>query len=117
MAPLTDPILLAAYRNALANRRYEGYVRWTEVAQNWVRRELGEYTVRAVAQRMFEYVDRGGEIDQVEENRPEWRHYSHHFDLRFDLGGRRLYVETRLQFRDPSDPDDPVILVANVHDA
>jgi hypothetical protein len=114
---LNDPILLTAYKNALANYRYEGYVRWTEVAQNWVRRELGGYTVRAVAQRMREYVNGGGEIDHVLETRPEWRHYSHHFDLRFELGGRRLYVETRLEFRDPTDPDDPVILVANIHDA
>jgi hypothetical protein len=117
MAPLSDPVLLAAYKNALANYRYEGYVRWSEVAQNWVRKELGGYTVRAIAQRMCEYVSYGGGIDQVQENRPEWCHYRYHFDLRFKLGDRRLYVETRLEFRDPSDPDDPVILVANVHDA
>jgi hypothetical protein len=33
------------------------------------------------------------------------------------IDGRRLYVETRLIYSDPADPDDPRILIANIHDA
>jgi hypothetical protein len=41
--------------------------------------------------------------------------YSHHYDLRPTAGGRVLYVETRLQYSDSADPDDPVITVVNIH--
>ena len=118
MAPLTDPILLTAYKNALANRRFEGFVRWMEVAQNWFRKELAGCTLAALVERMWEHVESGGDIDQVQENRPEWcPPCRYHFGLRFALDRRRLYVETRLEYRDPSDPDDPIILIASVHDA
>ena len=39
MAMLVDPVRLSAYRNALANWRFEGYVQWKEVARDWVRHE------------------------------------------------------------------------------
>jgi len=117
MAPLTDPILLQAYKNALANHRFEGYVIWTEVALCWVRRELDGDTSNSIAALMYEFVASGGEIDQVVETRPEWRHlYDFHYDLRFSIHGREVYIETRLDFDDPGDPDDPVVLVANIHD-
>jgi len=116
MAPLTDQTLLTAYTNALANRRFEGYVVWTEVAQRWVRRELAGLTTAEVAERIWDYVDAGGEIDQVVERREEWSHHDYHYDLRLTIGRRKVYIETRLSFDDPLDPDDPLILVANIHD-
>jgi len=62
---------------------------------------------------MYRWVKSGGAIDRVEERRPEWTHLWHfHFDLRLDLDGRRVYVETRL---DDEMPDDPTILMVNVH--
>lgn len=117
MAPLTDPALLAAYGSALANYKYEGYVEWMELARNWVRRELEGYTPRAVAELMYRYVASGGDIDQVRERRPEWREHEFHYDLRLDIAGRRVYVETRLLYDDLTDPDDPVIQVVSIHDA
>ena len=118
MAPLTDPTLLAAYTNALRNSlRYSGYVNWKERPQSWVRKELDGLTTDAVAELMYGHVRSGREIDQVPERRPEWSQYGYHYDLRFDIGGRKIYVETRLRFDDPTDPDDPVITVVNIHDA
>lgn len=117
MAPLDDQTLLRAYTNALENRRFEGYVVWTQVALHWIRRELDGVTAHAISSLMYEHVVSGGEIDQVVETRAEWCHlYPFHYDFRFPILGREIYIETRLIFDDPEDPDDPVILVANIHD-
>jgi hypothetical protein len=59
----------------------------------------------------------GGEIDKVVETRPEWNFYSHHYDLRPTINGRLIYVETRLEYKDPADPDDPIVFVVNIHPA
>jgi hypothetical protein len=37
------------------------------------------------------------------------------YDLRLNVKGHLVYVETRLQYRDPTDPDDPIIQVVNIH--
>jgi len=115
MAPLTDRNLRAAYRNALANRRFEGYVNWTEVAHRWVLRELDGVTPDAVVDLMWEHVDGECEIDQVPERRPEWPQHQFHYDLRLVIADRQVYIETRLLCDNLSDPDDPTILVANIH--
>jgi len=115
MAPLTDQNLRAAYASALANRRFEGYVNWSEVAQCWVRKELEGVTPNGVAELMWEHVDGGHEIDQVPERRPEWSQHQFHYDLRLVIGDRQVYIETRLVYTDLSNPDDPTILVANIH--
>ena len=117
MAPLTDPTLLLAYRSALANRRFNGYVNWTDLAQTWVRRELPGVTPEAVVELICEHVWSDGEIDQIRETRPEWSEHDFHYDVRLAAFGRRIYIETRLQFDEPGDPDDPIILIANINDA
>ena len=117
MAPLKDAQLYAAYRNALKNRGFVGYVNWTEVALRWIRGALDCPTADEIGEAMYEHVSAGGEIDQVPERRPEWVEHDFHYDLRIGIGGRRLYIESRLMFDDPADPDDPTILIANVHDA
>ena len=116
MAPLTDALTLRAYANALANWRFEGYVVWTGVALRWVRRELEGHTMQSIARAMHEYVARGGVIDQVVETRAGWAEHRYHYDLRLEFEGRPIYVETRLLFEDPNDPDDPRIHVVNIHD-
>lgn len=114
MAKLTDPEVLTCYCNALANWRYDGYVEFLQRAAEWLDKELGERP-RDFAQRLHEFVAAGGEIDQVVETRPEWNFWTHHYDLRLDVNGRLIYVETRLKYRDPTDSDDPVIYVVNIH--
>jgi hypothetical protein len=63
-------------------------------------------------------VEQAGEIDQVEETREQWRNkWDYHYDLRPVLAGIKLYVETRLHYRNANDPDDPIIYVVNIHRA
>src|SRR5262245_15366470 len=72
MPRLQDPLVLAQYLSALANWRYTGYVDWNENAWEWARDQLGQRRQRQMSRLMFEYVEAGGEIDQVPETRPEW---------------------------------------------
>lgn len=104
MAPLSDPDRLVAYRDALGNWAITGYVQFelTEQAHRWVRRELGEVTLKELSRIMFEYVNAGGEIDEVVETRPEWSgEYRFHHDLRVAIGAVSVYIETRLHYRLP----------------
>ena len=85
MAPLTDPERLRAYKNALDNWAYSGYVRFqlTEQSRHWVRETLG-IALNDIGRLMHEYVAAGGEIDEVRETRPEWcSEHKFHYDLRF----------------------------------
>ena len=119
MPPLSDPERLQCYRNALANWRFEGYVRFTELADRWVRKQLAGCTTRDVARLMNDFVNGStpGVIDEQKETRPEWSEHEYHYDLRFEIAGRRLYIESRLFYDDPDDPGDPIIYVVNIHDA
>lgn len=115
MASLSDPRVLAAFRRALEEgRRFSGYVTWRPRAQEWVRTELPNVTLKALTELMHQHVDSGGEIDQVRETRDQWRHFQFHYDLRLIIAGRRIYVETILLSEDPGDPE---IQVVNVHEA
>ncbi len=65
---------------------------------------------------MNQHAESGGVIDEVRETRPEWSgDYEYHYDLRLSVQGKLVYVETRLHFVPPFVPDDPSILVVNVH--
>ena len=79
-----------------------------------MRKDLNE-SQRDFVRRLRDFVQTGGEIDQVIATRPEWNVWSHHYDLRPTVNGRVLYVETRIKYSNPSDPDDPVITVVKIH--
>ena len=118
MAPLTDPTRLEAYTDALANWRFEGYVRFelTETAYKWIKRELDNISLKEIGRLMYEFVDTGGEIDEVLETRPGWsEEYEFHYDLRFTIQDKPVYIESRLKYRIPLVPDDSTILVVNIH--
>ncbi len=117
MAPLTNTELLTCYNNALANWRYDGFIVFTELAQEWVRLNLPNFTAREIGRLMQAYVAGGGEIDRQKETRPEWTIHEYHYDLRIPVEGRKVYIETRLFYDAPEDPDDPVIHVVSIHDA
>jgi hypothetical protein len=118
MPPLTDPERLRCYQNALSNWNYDGYVIFTEVAWRWLQQTFPTYTRRQIAQLLHAYVAGGGVIDEQLETRPEWRDLGHeyHHDLRVLIRRRLVYFETRLIYKDPTDPDDPLIQVVNAHD-
>lgn len=117
MAKLTDPEVLACYRNALCNWQYEGYVVFMKDAANGLRLHLSNYTQKGFKQFLHEFVVvDGGKIDQVVETRENWKDlWDHHYDLRPVIDGVKIYVETRLKYTKPSDPDDPVIYIVNIH--
>ena len=113
MAPLTDPERLRHYRWVLAQWQCTGYVTWTRLAEEWVRKNLDGFTPKGIAQLMSDHVASGGEIDEVPETRPEWSEHEFHHDLRFRIGDRLIYIETRLLME--RDVEDSTINVVNVH--
>jgi hypothetical protein len=119
MVTLTDPEVLTCYYNALRNWHFEGYVVFMKDAAEGLRKHLDGYTQKGFKALLHKFVViDGSEIDQVVEGRENWRdEWSHHYDLRLEINGVRIYVETRLSYTDPSDPDDPVIYLANIKPA
>lgn len=119
MATLTDPERLKSYRDAAANWRFEGFVcfQLNESAYKWLRIELDDVSTKELARLIAEFVAGGGEIDEVRETRELWQDdYEFHYDLRFAIQGKPIYIETRLLFLPPFKPDESSILVVNVHD-
>jgi hypothetical protein len=117
--PLTDPDRLAAYTDALGNWDTSEYIQFelTEEAYRWIRRELGDITLKEIGRLMFEYVNAGGTIHEVSENRPRWSgEWEFHHDLRLLIHNKPAYIETRLHYRLPVKPDESWILVVNVHE-
>ena len=118
MAPLTDPNRFEAYKDALGNWNFKGYIQFelTQTAYEWIKRELNNISLKEIGLLMYEHVQAGGEIDEVPETRSEWSdEYEFHHDLRFTIQDRLVYIETRLDYRIPIVPDDSTILVVNVH--
>lgn len=119
MAPLTDPTRLEAYKDALGNWSFGDYIefRLTETAYRWIKRELDNISLKEIGRLMYEYVEAGGEIDEVRETRPEWSdQYEFHHDLRFTIQDQPVYIETRLKYQIPVVPDDSTILVVNIRE-
>lgn len=115
MSRLMDPERLRHYRTALKFWQTNGYITFTDRAAGWVRAHLG-IDPRELRELMYNHVARGGEIDEVKEQRENWKaKYEYHYDLRLTLeSGRKIYIETRLQME--TDPEDSTIAVVNVHD-
>ncbi|HEV3297999.1 MAG TPA: hypothetical protein VG055_00055 [Planctomycetaceae bacterium] len=118
MPPLEDPDRLAAFKDALANWSFSDYIQFDlpEEADKWIRRHLGNVTLKDIGRRMHEHVASGGEIDEVPETRSGWcEQYEYHHDLRFLIQGKEVYVETRLHYWVPIIADESWILVVNIH--
>jgi hypothetical protein len=119
MAPLADPIRLQAYNNALSNWMYSGYIQFelTEQSLRWLRTELDSFSLQDIKRLMFEHaIEDGGEIDEQVETREQWSdQYEYHYDLRFRVQDKLVYIETRLNDWKPFVTDNPWILVVNIH--
>ncbi len=61
---------------------------------------------------LHDHVAGGGALDQVRERRDDWLDFEFHFDLRLDIDGKRIYVETVLV---RADPQDPLVEIVNIH--
>jgi hypothetical protein len=114
MPPLTDPVILGQFQAVLANWNYTGYVTAKDVALDWIANELGGLKLKHVAKAMYDFLQGGGVIDQIPETRPEWSLWPCHYDFRFPIAGRNVYIEVILQ---DDDPRDPTIHLVSIHDA
>jgi hypothetical protein len=113
MAPLIDPRLLATFLGALKEWNCAGVIQWKPLASEWVRKNLDGCTPKGVGRLMYEYVNSGGEIDQVVETREDYRNrYPYHYDFRIPIAGRLIYVETCF---DETDRMGPIVFVVNIH--
>jgi hypothetical protein len=118
MPPLTDPERLQAYKNALNNWRFKGFIvpLLTDQCYRWIREELNEVPLPEIFQAMDDFVATGGVISEVRETRPEWSDkFNYHYDLLMMIRGKPVYLETRLCFTPPFVPDEPSILLVNIH--
>ena len=117
MARLTDPEVLARYKQALADWNFEGSIIFEGKQALDGLRTILEEDRRGFKEKLYTFVfQENGEIDQVKEDRERWRNiWEYHYDLRPTINGVKVYVETRLSPEDFSSRDDPVIIVVNIH--
>lgn len=112
MPPLMDSKIIDKLRTAFEEWN-SGGVRWKPVpAAEWVYKNLTNVTTAAINVLLLEHIDVGGEINQVEETREEYRHHKYHYDFIICVHRRRIYVETTLVDHTMG----PVVTVVNVHD-
>jgi hypothetical protein len=111
--------MLAIKNTLLANWKYSDYIQFelTEQSHRWIRTELDNVSLGEIKQLMYEYIfEDGGEIDEQVETREQWSdRYEYHHDLRFGIQDKNVYIETRLNDWNPFVPDNPWILVVNIH--
>ena len=113
MAPLANREILNAFQEALREWKCDGYVVWLRRPGEWLRQNLDNQDIRSISRMMHEYVESGGEIDQVIERRERWRdQHEFHYDFRFAISGRKIYIETVLDVSSTG----PTVTVVNMHD-
>lgn len=86
---------------------------WKRRPSEWLEANIEGHTTRSVAKLMWEFVKDGGKIDQTPERREEyaWVH-EFHYDFRFPIDGRRIYIESVFD----ETRTGPTITVVNMHD-
>lgn len=103
---------ISRYKAALSEWNVAGGVVWNSRSQDYVRTNMS-LSPKEIAKLMWEFVQRGGEIDaQPETREPYRRERKFHYDLRLPLEGKDMYVETILV--DDSRIDPPHIQVVNI---
>ena len=114
MPPLTDPALLAMFKKAFSDWRVGGVVLWRRGAEEWLHRNLPNITMREVNRSLHEHFEGGGQLFHIKETRPNWWMWEYWYKFKsLPIGGRKVFVEMRL---DDRDPDEPVIHVVNMHE-
>ncbi|MCI0377366.1 MAG: hypothetical protein L0215_07160 [Gemmataceae bacterium] len=113
MSRLTDPAILARYKQALAEWSVEGTVELVGRVHEGLRTTLEGVTVRGFKEALFRFVcEKDGEIDQVKEEREPWRdQWEWHYDLRPTIDGVLVYVETRLFPESFTSREEPTVYI------
>ena len=103
--------MLDVYIAVLAEWRFTGFVNFEPRPLEWIRKNLSNYSAKEITRLMHEHRN---EIDQTKETR-EWHRdcYTHHYDFRFHIDGKRIYIETVLDY----DEDDSTIRVVGIKPA
>ncbi len=116
MARLTDPDILARYKQALADWDIEGALELMGRAHEGLRTTLEGVTEKYFKEALYRFVfEENGEIDQVKEQREPWcKDWEWHYDLRPAINGVRVYVETRLFPESFSSSREPIIYVVQI---
>jgi hypothetical protein len=117
MPRLTDPDILARYKQALAEWKVEGAIELVGRAHEGLRRTLEGVTEKDFKEALYRFVCiEGGEIHQVMEEREQWcKEWEWHYDLRPTINGVRLYVETRLFPESFSSREEPIVRIVHIH--
>ena len=116
MARLTDPDILARYKQALADWNVEGAIELIGRAHEELRTTLEDVKVKEFKEALYRFVcQENSEIDQIKEERQEWRkQWEWHYDLRPTIKGVKLYVETRLFPESFSSRQEPIVYVVRI---
>jgi hypothetical protein len=116
MARLTDPDILARYKQALADWNVEGAIVLMGRAPDGLRTTLEGVTEKYFKEKLYCFVcQENGEVDQVKEEREPWcKQWEWHYDLRPTINGIKLYVETRLLPESFSSDQEPTIHVVQI---
>ena len=111
MPPLRDPEIIAKFALAFEDRT-SGGVQWKRVPAEWVRKNFDGWSTKAVDDLLHEHLACGGQVDQVEEAREEYRQlHQYHYDFRIPILGRQIYVETVLTEANMG----PIVTVVSIH--
>jgi hypothetical protein len=113
MGELQDPDILGIYRFCLSRWDCSGAIVWKQPALDFVYRDLSGCTPRFVASILHKHVQGGGKIREKREDREEWMADEFHYDLVFEINGRRIYAETLL-LRE-QEPIDSAIYIVSMH--
>jgi hypothetical protein len=117
MARLTDPDILAQYKQALADWDIAGALELIDrVAHEGMRTALEGVTEKYFKEALYRFVfEENGEIDQIKEKREQWRKdWEWHYDLRPTINGVKVYVETRLFPESFSSSKEPIIYIVQI---
>jgi len=111
MPPLNDAVIRAKICEALKYRT-SGGVEWKQTASEWILKNL-ELSPHEVGDLLYDYVENGGNIQEVKEEREGYRYCKYHFDFVVIAESKKVYVETILVERKMG----PVVVVVNAHPA
>lgn len=113
MVRLVDERLLELFEEALSEWNCGGFIVWKKVPEEWLEKEIEGYTSKLIGKLMYEYFLDGGKIDQVEETREPYKDlYDFHYDFRFPINGRKIYIETVMD----ESKMGPTITIVSMHD-
>ncbi len=113
MVRLDDQRILRLFHLALSEWNCEGFVVWKKRPVEWLEANIENQTAKSISKLMWEHVKNGGEVDQTHERREQYASiYEFHYDFRFSIDGRRIYIETVLD----DTRTGPTVTVVSMHD-